>query len=143
MGAILGNRIVVVSEYPIRPQPWCVLSRDRVMLEGKIAKDGGLQQYASVLLELIRLEGTTAVILERTLFMPGIPDDCLIGVENGVRQFCLAGGPDDSPVVGLHVRLWELRFHPVDSKQETFQQATIMALVAGFQRGGFEKYREK
>lgn len=122
-------------------QPWYTLDSDRVVQEGQIVKGGGNQQYAYVLLELIAHSKNTAVILEKTLFMRDIPDHCLIGVEEGMRQFCMTGGPDGSPIVGVHARLWELKYHPVHSKRETFQQATMMALGAGFQKGGFKEWK--
>jgi elongation factor G len=104
-------------------------------VEGRVDKQhGGSGQYAHVVIDVEPRADGEFEFVDRT--KGGVvPKAFVQATEKGVRA-ALADGPRGYPVVGLTVALVDGQTHAVDSNDQAFHRAGMLALQAGLAQAG-------
>jgi elongation factor G len=107
-----------------------------VRIEGRfIRQTGGHGQYGHVWLEIEPLEQGSGFVFENAITGGDIPREYIPAVQNGVRQAMDNGPLAGYPLVDLKVTLVDGSYHPVDSSEMAFRNATVLAMREGTKKG--------
>lgn len=107
-------------------------------VEGKHKKQsGGHGQYGHV---KMRFEPSGDIekpfIFEQMVVGGAVPKNYFPAVEKGLQESVLKGPLAAYPVVGVKATLYDGSYHPVDSSEQAFKMATILAFKKGFIEAG-------
>lgn len=86
-------------------------------------QSGGSGEFAEVHMEIAPSERGKGVVFEDAIFGGAIDRQFIPAVEKGVRDQATRGIVAGFPVVDIHVKLFDGKTHPVDSKDRAFQKA--------------------
>ena len=93
-------------------------------VEGKHKKQtGGAGQFGVAFMDFEPGERGSGLVFEDAIVGGAIPRQFIPSVEKGVRKAMARGVIAGYPVVDVHVRLLDGKYHPVDSKDVAFQMA--------------------
>jgi elongation factor G len=107
-----------------------------VAVEGKyIRQSGGRGQYGHVLVRVNPLERGAGVKFKNSIVGGSIPREYIPAVEKGIKEAAESGLLAGYPVVDFEVDLYDGSYHDVDSSEQAFKMAAIMA-VREAQRSG-------
>jgi elongation factor G len=96
--------------------------------EGRfIRQTGGSGQYGHCWITMEPLPAGSGFVFENKVVGGSIPKEYIPAVEKGVREGLLAGILAGYPVVDVKVSLIEGSYHEVDSNENAFKQAGILA----------------
>jgi elongation factor G len=102
--------------------------RTHAKAEGRfIRQTGGSGQYGHCWIEMEPLPAGTGFVFENKVVGGSIPKEYIPAIEKGVREGLLAGILAGYPVVDVKVSLIEGSYHEVDSNENAFKQAGILA----------------
>ena len=123
------NREFGVQANQGKPQ---VAYRETVRINAKgegrfIRQSGGSGQYGHCWVEMEPLPAGSGFVFENKVVGGSIPKEYIPAVEKGVRESLLAGVLAGYPVVDIKVKLLEGSYHEVDSNENAFKQAGILA----------------
>jgi len=108
-----------------------------VETEHRYAKQtGGRGQYGHVLLRLEPLERGTGFEFVDEIKGGVIPREFIPAVEKGVKEALDGGIQAGYPVVDVRVALYYGSYHEVDSSEQAFKMASIMAFREGARKAG-------
>ena len=107
-------------------------------VEGKYKKQsGGHGQYGHVKMRFEPLGDMEKPFeFEQVVVGGAVPKNYFPAVEKGLAESVLKGPMAAYPVVGVKAILYDGSFHPVDSSEQAFKMATIMAFKKGFMDAG-------
>ena len=107
-------------------------------VEGKYKKQsGGHGQYGHVKMRFEPLGDTEKQFeFEQVVVGGAVPKNYFPAVEKGLAESVQKGPMAAYPVVGVKATLYDGSFHPVDSSEQAFKMATIMAFKKGFMDAG-------
>ncbi len=74
----------------------------------------------------------TPCVFEQIVVGGAVPKNYFPAVEKGLQESVLKGPLAAYPVVGVKAVLYDGSYHPVDSSEQAFKMATIMAFKKGF-----------
>jgi len=101
-----------------------------------IKQTGGTGQYAHVILSVFPTKRGSGMTIGNKVSGGEIPKEfissCLAGIEESVHNGVISG----YPVVDIHVDLIGGSSHDVDSNEQAFQMAAILAMKEAFRNGG-------
>ncbi len=104
-------------------------------VEGKHKKQtGGAGQFGVAFLDFEPGEKGTGLVFEDAIVGGAIPRQFIPSVEKGVRKAMERGVVAGYPMVDLKVRLFDGKYHPVDSKDVAFQMAGSKAYKLAAQK---------
>jgi len=93
-------------------------------VEGKHKKQtGGAGQFGVAFLDFEPAERGAGLVFEDAIVGGSIPRQFIPSVEKGIRKAMDHGAVAGYPVVDVKVRLFDGKYHPVDSKDMAFQMA--------------------
>jgi len=123
------NREFGVQANQGKPQ---VAYRETVRIKAKgegrfIRQTGGSGQYGHCWIEMEPLPAGSGFVFENKVVGGSIPKEYVPAIEKGVRESLLAGVLAGYPVVDIKVSLLEGSYHEVDSNENAFKQAGILA----------------
>jgi elongation factor G len=123
------NREFGVQANQGKPQ---VAYRETVRLSAKgegrfIRQTGGSGQYGHCWIEMEPLPAGSGFVFENKVVGGSIPKEYIPAIEKGVRESLMAGVLAGYPVVDIKVKLLEGSYHEVDSNENAFKQAGILA----------------
>ena len=96
--------------------------------EGRfVRQSGGSGQYGVCEIELEPLEIGQGFIFENKVVGGAIPKEYIPAIEKGVREAMLSGVQAGYPVVAVKVTVVHGSYHDVDSNENAFKQAGILA----------------
>lgn len=102
--------------------------RTRSKAEGKyIRQSGGSGQYGHVVIEMEPLPPGSGFVFENKLVGGAIPKDYIPAVEKGMREATESGVLAGYPVVDVKITLVDGSYHEVDSNENAFKQAALVA----------------
>lgn len=103
-------------------------------VEGKYKKQsGGHGQYGHVKMKFEPSgDLETPCVFEQIVVGGAVPKNYFPAVEKGLQESVLKGPLAAYPVVGVKAVLYDGSYHPVDSSEQAFKMATIMAFKKGF-----------
>ena len=130
------NREFGVQANQGKPQ---VAYRETVRVKAKgegryIRQTGGSGQYGHCWVEMEPLPAGSGFVFENKVVGGTIPKEYIPACEKGIREGLLAGVLAGYPVVDVKVSLTEGSYHEVDSNENAFKQAGIMAFKAAMQK---------
>ncbi len=102
----------------------------RVVAKGEgryIRQTGGSGQYGHCWIEMEPLPAGSGFVFQNKVVGGSIPKEYIPAIEKGVRESLLAGVLAGYPVVDIKVKLLEGSYHEVDSNENAFKQAGILA----------------
>jgi elongation factor G len=103
--------------------------RKEVKVEGKyIRQSGGRGQYGHVVVNVIPLETGEGFKFTNKIVGGSIPREYIPAVEKGLKEAVETGILAGYPIVDLSVELIDGSYHDVDSSEQAFKMASIMAL---------------
>lgn len=103
--------------------------------EGRfVRQSGGSGQYGVCTIEMEPLEIGQGFIFENKVVGGAIPKEYIPAIEKGVREAMLAGVQAGYPVVDVLVRVTDGSYHDVDSNENAFKQAGILAFKEGMKK---------
>ncbi|MBR6158921.1 MAG: elongation factor G [Lachnospiraceae bacterium] len=107
-------------------------------VEGKYKKQsGGHGQYGHVKMKFEPLGDMEKPFeFEQIVVGGAVPKNYFPAVEKGLAESVLKGPMAAYPVVGVKAILYDGSYHPVDSSEQAFKMATIMAFKKGFMDAG-------
>lgn len=104
--------------------------------EGRYKKQsGGHGQFGVAYLELEPLSRGSGFEFVDEVVGGAIPRNFIPAVEKGVVEAMSAGGASGYPVTDIRVRLYDGKFHPVDSSELSFKMAGALAFRSAFEQG--------
>jgi len=123
------NREFGVQANQGKPQ---VAYRETVRIKAKgegryIRQTGGSGQYGHCWIEMEPLPAGSGFVFENKVVGGSIPKEYIPAIEKGVRESLMAGVLAGYPVVDVKVKLLEGSYHEVDSNENAFKQAGILA----------------
>ncbi|MDR3691074.1 MAG: elongation factor G [Fimbriimonas sp.] len=123
------NREFGVQANQGKPQ---VAYRETVRIKAKgegrfIRQTGGSGQYGHCWIEMEPLPPGSGFVFDNKVVGGSIPKEYVPAIEKGVREGLLAGVLAGYPVVDIKVSLLEGSYHEVDSNENAFKQAGILA----------------
>jgi len=123
------NREFGVQANQGKPQ---VAYRETVRIKAKgegrfIRQTGGSGQYGHCWIEMEPLPAGSGFVFENRVVGGSIPKEYIPAIEKGVRESLMAGVLAGYPVVDIKVKLLEGSYHEVDSNENAFKQAGILA----------------
>ena len=123
------NREFGVQANQGKPQ---VAYRETVRIKAKaegryIRQTGGSGQYGHCWIEMEPLPTGSGFVFENKVVGGSIPKEYIPACEKGIREGLLAGVLAGYPVVDLKVSLTEGSYHEVDSNENAFKQAGLIA----------------
>jgi len=96
--------------------------------EGRfIRQTGGSGQYGHCWVEIEPLEAGQGFVFENKVVGGSVPKEYIPAIEKGVREGLLAGVMAGYPVVDVKVTVFDGSYHDVDSNENAFKQAGILA----------------
>ncbi|HEY0868177.1 MAG TPA: elongation factor G, partial [Fimbriimonas sp.] len=96
--------------------------------EGRyIRQTGGSGQYGHCWVEITPLAAGSGFVFENKVVGGTIPKEYIPAIEKGVREAVLTGVLAGYPVVDVKVSVLEGSYHEVDSNENAFKQAGILA----------------
>jgi elongation factor G len=96
--------------------------------EGRfIRQTGGSGQYGHCWIEMEPLPSGSGFVFENKVVGGSIPKEYIPACEKGIREGLLAGVLAGYPVVDIKVKLTEGSYHEVDSNENAFKQAGLLA----------------
>ncbi|MCO5297910.1 MAG: elongation factor G [Fimbriimonadaceae bacterium] len=96
--------------------------------EGRfIRQTGGSGQYGHCWIEMEPLAAGSGFVFENKVVGGSIPKEYIPACEKGIREGLLAGVLAGYPVVDVKVSLMEGSYHEVDSNENAFKQAGLIA----------------
>ena len=102
--------------------------KGKSVAEGRfIRQSGGSGQYGVCKIEMEPMEVGQGFVFENKVVGGAIPKEYIPAIEKGVREGLLTGVLAGYPVVDLKVRLIDGSYHDVDSNENAFKQAGILA----------------
>jgi len=103
--------------------------RKEVEVQGKyIRQSGGRGQYGHVVIKMIPLEQGEGFTFENKIVRGSIPREYIPAVEKGIVEAAESGILAGYPIVDFKVSLIDGSFHEVDSSEQAFKMASILAL---------------
>jgi elongation factor G len=100
----------------------------KVKAEGRfIRQTGGSGQYGHCWIEMEPLAPGTGFVFENKTVGGSIPKEYIPAIEKGVREGLLAGVLAGYPVVDIKVKVVDGSYHEVDSNENAFKQAGVIA----------------
>ena len=109
--------------------------RSKSRAEGRfIRQTGGSGQYGHCWIEMEPLETGQGFVFENKVVGGSIPKEYIPAVEKGVREGLLSGVIAGYPVVDVKVSLMEGSYHEVDSNENAFKQAGVIAFREGMKK---------
>ncbi|MCH8274558.1 MAG: elongation factor G, partial [Armatimonadetes bacterium] len=109
--------------------------RTRTKAEGRhIRQTGGAGQYGHVVIEMEPLPPGSGLEVEDKIVGGSIPKEFIRSVKTGIRQAMESGVLAGYPVVDVKVTLVDGSFHEVDSSENAFKQAAVLAFRDAMQR---------
>jgi elongation factor G len=103
--------------------------------EGRfIRQTGGSGQYGHCWIEVDPLPAGSGFIFENKTVGGSIPKEYIPAIEKGVREALNAGVLAGYPVVDVKVSVMEGSYHEVDSNENAFKQAGILAFKEGMKK---------
>ena len=100
-------------------------------------QSGGHGQYGHVKMKFEPLDTMEkAYEFEQIVVGGAVPKNYFPAVEKGLAESVLKGPMAAYPVVGVKAVLYDGSYHPVDSSEQAFKMATIMAFKDGFMKAG-------
>jgi translation elongation factor EF-G len=90
-------------------------------------QSGGRGQFAEVYIEFTPLEGSTGFEFENGIVGGSVPREFIPSIEKGIKSALDQGPLAGYPVEGVKARLYDGKFHNVDSDQVSFEIAGRMA----------------
>lgn len=114
--------------------PYRETIRKKVQVRGKHKKQsGGHGQYGDVLMDFEPSgDLETAYVFEEKVFGGSVPKNYFPAVEKGLQESVVKGPLASYPVVGVKATLVDGSYHPVDSSEQAFKMATILAFKQAF-----------
>ncbi|MEA2495546.1 MAG: elongation factor, partial [Thermoleophilaceae bacterium] len=97
---------------------------------------GGRGQFADCHIEIEPIEGGEGFEFINAIKGGVIPGGFIPAVEKGVQESMSAGVIAGYPVKGVRVKLFDGKFHPVDSSEHAFKIAGSMAFKDAMQQAG-------
>ncbi|MBS1717832.1 MAG: elongation factor G [Armatimonadetes bacterium] len=102
--------------------------RVKAKAEGRfIRQSGGSGQYGHCWIEMEPLPAGSGFVFENKVTGGSIPKEYIPACEKGIREGLLSGVLAGYPVVDLKVALTEGSYHEVDSNENAFKQAGLIA----------------
>jgi len=102
--------------------------RVKAKAEGRfIRQTGGSGQYGHCWIEMEPLPSGSGFVFENKVVGGSIPKEYIPACEKGIREGLLAGVLAGYPVVDVKVSLTEGSYHEVDSNENAFKQAGLIA----------------
>lgn len=96
--------------------------------EGRfIRQTGGSGQYGHCWVEITPLEAGSGFVFENKVVGGSIPKEYIPAIEKGVREATQQGVLAGYPVVDVKVSVYDGSYHDVDSNENAFKQAGILA----------------
>jgi len=109
--------------------------RSHSRAEGRfIRQTGGSGQYGHCWIEVDPLPAGSGFIFENKVVGGSIPKEYIPAIEKGVREALNAGVLAGYPVVDVKVSVMEGSYHEVDSNENAFKQAGILAFKEGMKK---------
>jgi elongation factor G len=109
--------------------------RVKAKAEGRfIRQTGGSGQYGHCWIEMEPLPAGSGFVFQNKVVGGTIPKEYIPACEKGIREGLLAGVLAGYPVVDVQVNLTEGSYHEVDSNENAFKQAGLMAFKAAMQK---------
>ena len=106
-----------------------------VETEGKFIKQsGGRGQYGHVWMNMEPLESGGGFEFVDKIKGGAIPKEYIPAVEKGIKEFMKSGVLAGYPVVDVKVTLFDGSFHDVDSSEQAFRMAAILAFREGMKK---------
>jgi elongation factor G len=103
--------------------------------EGKFVRQtGGSGQYGHCKVHVEPLEAGKGFEFENKTVGGSIPKEYIPAIEKGVREAMLAGIVAGYPVVDVKVQVTDGSYHEVDSNENAFKQAGILAFREGMKK---------
>lgn len=130
----LKNKYKIDVELSAPIIPYREKIRAKVQVRGKYKKQsGGHGQYGDVLMDFEPSDDMSVpYIFEEKIFGGSVPKQYFPAVEKGLQESVKAGPMAGYPVVGIKATLVDGSYHPVDSSEMAFKQATVMAFKDAF-----------
>ena len=139
---IVASRLANVYKVEIELEEPKVAYRETIRktsdVEGKYKKQsGGHGQYGHVKMKFEPLGDMEKPFeFEQIVVGGAVPKNYFPAVEKGLAESVQKGPMAAYPVVGVKAVLYDGSFHPVDSSEQAFKMATIMAFKKGFMEAG-------
>ncbi len=106
-----------------------------VEAEGKfVRQSGGRGQFGHVYIRMRPTTDGTEFLFENKIIGGTIPREYIPSVEKGIKEAMVNGILAGFPVTGVHVELYDGKFHEVDSNEMAFKIAGSMAFQNGARR---------
>ncbi len=117
--------------------PYFETFRGKAIGEGKYRKQsGGRGQYGWCWLEIWPLERGQGFEFEDAIVGGAIPRSYIPSVEKGVKEAMDRGILAGYPITDVHVKLYDGKYHDVDSSDMAFQIAGSLGLKAAAEKAG-------
>ncbi len=111
--------------------------RSKAKGEGRyIRQTGGSGQYGHCWVEMEPLPAGSGFVFENKTVGGSIPKEYIPACEKGIREGLISGVLAGYPVVDIKVALTEGSYHEVDSNENAFKQAGLMAFKAAMEKAG-------
>ncbi|MBO4889635.1 MAG: elongation factor G [Lachnospiraceae bacterium] len=139
---IVASRLANVYKVEIDLEEPKVAYRETIRknsdVEGKYKKQsGGHGQYGHVKMKFEPLgDMEKPYEFEQIVVGGAVPKNYFPAVEKGLAESVQKGPMAAYPVVGVKAVLYDGSYHPVDSSEQAFKMATIMAFKKGFMDAG-------
>ncbi len=139
---IIASKLASVYKVEIELEEPKVAYRETIRknsdVEGKYKKQsGGHGQYGHVKMRFEPLGDMEKPFeFEQVVVGGAVPKNYFPAVEKGLAESVLKGPMAAYPVVGVKAVLYDGSYHPVDSSEQAFKMATIMAFKKGFMDAG-------
>ncbi len=112
--------------------PYRETIRKAVKVQGRHKKQtGGHGQYGDVWIEFSPVDQSIDFEFEDAVVGGVVPRNFIPSVEKGLRENIVKGVLAGYPMVGLHAKLYDGSYHPVDSSEMAFKTAARIAYKKG------------
>jgi elongation factor G len=99
--------------------------------EGRfVRQSGGSGQYGVCTISIEPMEVGQGFVFENKVVGGSIPKEYIPAIEKGVREAMLSGVQAGYPVVDVKVKVLDGSYHDVDSNENAFKQAGVLAFKA-------------
>ncbi len=113
------------------------ISRKAAGIEGKHKKQsGGHGQFGVCMIDMEPTVRNQGFVFEDAIVGGAIPRNFIPSVEKGIVKACKRGYLAGYEVVDFKVRLWDGKYHDVDSSDAAFQMAGSKAFKAAMEKAG-------
>ncbi|HMY56619.1 MAG TPA: elongation factor G [Pseudomonadota bacterium] len=130
------RRVGVEVELAPPRVPYLETIRGRVKnIEGKHKKQtGGKGQFGVCYLDLDPAPRGTGLVFEDAIVGGAIPRQFIPSVEKGIKERMVRGGLAGYPITDVKVRLFDGKYHDVDSDSRSFEMAGSKGFLAAFKQ---------